>query len=135
MFVRFCGVWQVHGPHGFRQRSIECLDFLMVDHENADLADMPPNGRASPKVRSILLLAGMYCRYRTHARTLTHMHPHVCMRALALAPTHTYRDGSYTHKGLCGAVWQALTNAPRIVGKHIQELPLPPPRQGTLRRG
>ena len=27
-------------------------------------------------------------------------------------------------------MWQALTNAPRIVGKHIQELPLPPPRQG-----
>eukprot|EP00756_Hemistasia_phaeocysticola_P056814 Hpha_TRINITY_DN33458_c0_g1::TRINITY_DN33458_c0_g1_i1::g.707::m.707 len=27
---------------------LDCLDFHMVDHENADIADMPPNGHASP---------------------------------------------------------------------------------------
>ena len=27
---------------------IECLDFMMVDHENGQLADAPPNGHASP---------------------------------------------------------------------------------------
>lgn len=60
LYVRFCGLWQVHGPHGLRQRSIECLDFLMVDHENADLADMPPNGRASPQVSTVNTLAYSY---------------------------------------------------------------------------
>jgi hypothetical protein len=104
MFVRFCGAWQVHGPHGFRQRSIECLDFLMVDHENADLADMPPNGRASPKVRSILLLAGMYCRYRTHARTHANAHAPARMHARTGPCTDTYIRELHTQRIVRGCM-------------------------------
>ena len=33
---------------GFVPRKIECIDFVMVDHENGELADAPPNGHASP---------------------------------------------------------------------------------------
>jgi tetratricopeptide (TPR) repeat protein len=28
--------------------TIECMDFVMVDNQNADMADQPPNGHASP---------------------------------------------------------------------------------------
>ena len=33
---------------GAENREVQCMDFYMLDHEHAEIADQPPNGHASP---------------------------------------------------------------------------------------
>ena len=35
--------------NGMENREVQCMDFYMVDHEHAEIADQPPNGHASPQ--------------------------------------------------------------------------------------
>lgn len=35
--------------NGMETREVQCMDFYMVDHQHAEIADRPPNGHASPQ--------------------------------------------------------------------------------------
>ena len=45
--VPFCGGQVLMLTLMYGLETIECMDFRLVDHENAEIADQPPNGHAS----------------------------------------------------------------------------------------